>query len=87
MLLPERNEYFGSCLFLNHFGSPTTDKCDFKPLIVKQEKRTKDFSNNNLTCCGPGMPVGPEVASDRDDVEAKTADLGLSEERSGYLVY
>jgi len=28
-------------------------------------------------CCGPGMPVGPEVASDRDDVEAKTADLGL----------
>ena len=33
------------------------------------------------------MPVGPEVASDRDDVDAKTADLGLSEERSGYLVY
>ena len=32
------------------------------------------------------MPVGPEVASDRDDVDAKTADLGLSEERSGYLV-
>ena len=55
---------------------------------MKQEKRTKkkNFSNN-LTCCGPGMPVGPEVASDRDDVDAKTADLGLSEERSGYLVY
>ena len=83
MLLPERNEYFGSCLFLNHFGSPTTNKCNFK---LKQENRTKNFSNN-LTCCGPGMPVGPEVASDRDDVEAKTADLGLSEERSGHLVY
>ena len=70
---------------MNHFGSPTTDKCDFKLLFVKQEKRTKNFSNH-LTCCGPGMPVGPEVASDRDDVDAKTADLGLSEERSGYLV-
>ena len=53
---------------------------------MKQEKRTKNVSNH-LTCCGPGMPVGPEVASDRDDVDAKTADLGLSEERSGYLVY
>ena len=27
------------------------------------------------------MPVGPEDASDRDDVEAKTADLGLSEKK------